>query len=166
VATHYHDLLEPAGISAYEYLDKIIQIPFRIPPPTGEGLAMFLKRHLPQSVDKDNSRIEEIRPVTTKVEGEQPSESSYLLQTSVESDQPRPEVSEKVQEIAPFSEEEADAFDVLIPLLKPNPRHLKRLVNIYRLVRTVAEDVEEAAILENRAATIVWVGVVSQWPDA
>src|SRR5262249_59712508 len=31
IEKHYRDLLGPAGASGYEYLDKIVKIPFRIP---------------------------------------------------------------------------------------------------------------------------------------
>ena len=46
VEKHYQDLLGPAGISGYEYLDKIIQIPFRIPEPSEDDLEEFLAQQL------------------------------------------------------------------------------------------------------------------------
>ena len=46
VEYHYKDLLGPSGASGYEYLDKIIQVPFRIPKPSTEEIKLFIERQL------------------------------------------------------------------------------------------------------------------------
>ena len=38
-----------------------------------------------------------------------------------------------------FRQVELDAFRAAVPLVRHNPRHVKRLINVYRLVRTIAE---------------------------
>jgi hypothetical protein len=43
---------------------------------------------------------------------------------------------------------------------------LKRIINIYRLVRTLAEYKQEQVILRKPAATIRWLIMCSQWPYA
>lgn len=43
---HYQGLLRDAGASGFEYLDKIVQIPFRIPDPTDDEVKQFLTKQL------------------------------------------------------------------------------------------------------------------------
>jgi hypothetical protein len=64
----------------------------------------------------------------------------------------------------PFTYEERVAFEALAPYLRPNPRHLKRLVNVYRLVRALAYARGERLLLEQPAATIRWLVMWGQWP--
>ena len=59
------------------------------------------------------------------------------------------------------------AFVVFAKHLRPNPRHLKRVVNVYRLVRALAGAEKEQLILKAPAsATIRWLVMWSQWPYA
>ena len=51
VTKHYEGLLGEAGASGYEYLDKIVQIPFRIPTPSPEEVKDFLQLQLGVVVD-------------------------------------------------------------------------------------------------------------------
>ena len=46
VEKHYEGLLGRAGASGYEYLDKIVQIPFRIPEPSEEEVKFFIGKQL------------------------------------------------------------------------------------------------------------------------
>ena len=46
IEKHYEGLLGTAGASGYEYLDKIVQIPFRIPLPGPEEIRTFLAGQL------------------------------------------------------------------------------------------------------------------------
>ena len=43
VERHYQGLLGPSGASGYEYLDKVVQIPFRIPQPTDDEVSSFIE---------------------------------------------------------------------------------------------------------------------------
>jgi hypothetical protein len=63
-----------------------------------------------------------------------------------------------------FTYLELQAFDELIPLLRPNPRHIKRMVNVYRLVRNLADYRNEAAIRDDPASTVRWLVMCGQWP--
>jgi hypothetical protein len=66
----------------------------------------------------------------------------------------------------PFSYAELQAFETFAGLLRPNPRHLKRMVNVYRLVRTLAHSNADDALLQNPAAMIRWLVMWGQWPYA
>jgi hypothetical protein len=56
--------------------------------------------------------------------------------------------------------------------MRQNPRHVKRLINVYRLVRTIAEwksrvpgeGADAQVILNGPAATVRWIVAASQWP--
>ena len=64
----------------------------------------------------------------------------------------------------PFSYAELQAFERFAALLRPNPRHLKRMVNVYRLVRTLAHSNTDDVLLENPAAMVRWLVMWGQWP--
>jgi hypothetical protein len=66
----------------------------------------------------------------------------------------------------PFSYAELQAFERFAALMRPNPRHLKRMVNVYRLVRTLARSNADEALLQNPAAMIRWLVMWGQWPYA
>ena len=59
---------------------------------------------------------------------------------------------------------ELEAFVRFLRYLQPNPRHLKRLVNVYRLVRTLAALKGDDWVYKNPDATIRWLIVAGQWP--
>jgi hypothetical protein len=64
----------------------------------------------------------------------------------------------------PFTYPELRAFEAVAPFLRRNPRYLKRLVNVYRLVRALARARAESLILTNPEATIHWLVFWGQWP--
>src|SRR6185437_14399836 len=51
VEKHYEGLLGTAGASGYEYLDKIVQIPFRIPEPGRDEITAFISSQLAVATD-------------------------------------------------------------------------------------------------------------------
>jgi len=172
VEKHYEGLLGKAGASGYEYLDKIVQIPFRIPEPGESDIKTFLSRQLgdPQPPPETTStRAEQSTSETASVaapggngtEANEPNAEAPLTPGGeAVSSQPaiQPEAA------VPFTVEELEAFKALAKFLRPNPRHLKRLVNVYRLVRALARAQNETLILERPGATIRWLVLWAQWP--
>lgn len=69
-----------------------------------------------------------------------------------------------VDESISFTYKELQIFHDFARFLRPNPRHLKRLVNVYRLVRTLAKHKNELLILNNPDITICWLTMSGQWP--
>ena len=65
-----------------------------------------------------------------------------------------------------FTWTEYRAFETLTPFLRHNPRRLKRLVNVYRLVRTLAAREGSTQVSGNPLATIRWLALADQWPYA
>ena len=50
------------------------------------------------------------------------------------------------------------------PFMRRNPRHVKRLVNVYTLVRALAARRAEQRILDDPESTILWLTLCAQWP--
>jgi predicted DNA-binding protein (UPF0278 family) len=57
IEQRYGRVLVEAGITGYEYLDKIVQIPFRIPPPAAKELEEYVSSLLCRS-EEERQRIE------------------------------------------------------------------------------------------------------------
>ncbi|MBW4687970.1 MAG: caspase family protein [Komarekiella atlantica HA4396-MV6] len=172
VEKHYSNLLGPAGASGYEYLDKIVQIPFRIPEPNPDEIKSFISEQLGNpkppvsttpssktSSQTENTPIYQLRDTSN-------STPSKLVDKLTPAETPESKIVEPSEppSLVAFSYDELEAFYHFIRFLRPNPRHLKRLVNVYRLVRTLAEYKGEQFILNNPVPTIRWLVISGQWP--
>jgi uncharacterized protein YjbI with pentapeptide repeats/Cdc6-like AAA superfamily ATPase len=157
VEMHYKDVLSSAGASGYEYLDKVVQIPFRILEPTDEEVENFLAKQMgspkpPLVVAAPDQEQSEDRESANEENTAAPRDAGNLEEVS--------RISEPVE----FTYLELQAFRGLVPVLRKNPRHLKRLVNVYRLVRTLADLKGEVFVRDNPAITTSWLIMCAQWP--
>jgi len=176
VEKHYDGLLEEAGASGYEYLDKIVQIPFRIPEPNENEIREFIRTRL-------GSPAPRVDENALYANGDQDARSTQLPGPPPEpspdqsSEEPTPRPTSptdryipggvQAEGAYPFTYDELRAFQELSPFLRRNPRHLKRVINVYRLVRWLAQaktPVAEQVILQNPDRTIAWLVMWSQWP--
>jgi Cdc6-like AAA superfamily ATPase len=181
VEKHYSNVLGTAGASGYEYLDKIVQIPFRIPEPNPDEIKIFISEQLgnPQPpISHNSSPNTPVQPVQTSIATTSDTGQSNSSRLSFDSIFPSPGESPKIENtenkkisqsdespsLVAFSYDELEAFYHFVRYLRPNPRHLKRLINVYRLVRTLAEYKGEDFILNNPFATIRWLVICGQWP--
>jgi hypothetical protein len=170
VEKHYENLLGEVGASGYEYLEKIVQIPFRIPQPGEEEIKTFISKQMgdpkPSSEeDEPDGSGPEPEPQGVRPPSDQQSEPDEGAdrETPTESTPP-PSEELQADKPVPFTYDELKAFEDVTSFLRPNPRHLKRLVNVYRLVRSLAAAKDERAILDKPAATIRWLVMCAQWP--
>lgn len=159
VEKHYAEILGPAGVSGYEYLDKIVQIPFRIPVPNVDEVKGFITQQLgnPKPIADDDN----LRPFELSNED--------FIQASIEAEVSNPINTSDIKKTnldksVPFTYDELQIFHEFANFLKPNPRHLKRLMNVYRLVRNLARHKNELLILNNPDITICWIVMSGQWP--
>lgn len=196
VEKHYEGLLGRAGASGYEYLDKIVQIPFRIPEPGRTDILTFIAGQLGDPPDPQRERAGEppgdARPAPGDDDGGTGGEAADDSPSQDEHEAPAPSpigreiadldqreraridaAQQRLRELeqllpetegVPFTYAELQAFELFVDHMRPNPRHLKRLVNVYRLVRALARAQDEALIVERPAATIRWLVMWSQWP--
>lgn len=52
----------------------------------------------------------------------------------------------------------------MAPYLRPNPRHIKRLVNVYALVRSLMIQKREQGSIAQPETVIRWLVMCGQWP--
>jgi hypothetical protein len=127
-----------AGVSGAAFLDKVISVPFCIPTPSVSDVEGFLSA----IVAPERLRVDLIV------------------------DQPNIRL-----DATPLSEDEmvtaeSDAWDRLAIVLRPNPRHLRRLVNIYRLTVALAQQDNNWRVAAQPWVTIGWLVMCVQWPRA
>jgi hypothetical protein len=132
IEKHYKDVLGPDGTMGYEYLDKIIQIPFSIPAPTKEDIERFLEAQLAPA-----------EPIPVAEAAALPADDAASVA---------------------FTPDEESAFRELAPFVRRNPRHIKRLINVYRLVRSLAISRNEDRLISAPRATLAWLLLCAQWP--
>jgi Cdc6-like AAA superfamily ATPase len=193
VEKHYQDLLGPAGISGYEYLDKIIQIPFRIPEPSEDDLEDFLAQQLrPGSPSRTQTPLgspgepaqgQASTPPAAADGAAQPPEAERQSTfpaprwfgvfggrrgPSVKEVPGRSASDAPAKAPAPgleprFSDDEVTAFRAMTPFLRSNPRHVKRMVNVYVVVRSLRARQRPAEPLP-AGALVRWLVTCGQWP--
>jgi len=163
VEAHYKDLLGDTGASGYEYLDKIVQIPFRIPNPTRDEIKTFLEMQMPVMAG-----VAPVGDGGSSADGIKAGESGYGEGSQYAGAPPaakkQPPKKDAPAPTTEFEQVEVDAFRDLAPYIKSNPRHVKRLINVYRMVRTLAIRRSVKGIYENRLQTITWIVICAQWP--
>lgn len=186
VEEHYGETFAKAGVSGYEYLHKIVQIPFNIPEPSPEDIRLYLNSLLgapyrfegdilephveaasaPQPTGAPLSSEREPEPpevdVGPALEEEGPSmvEPTEVVKQEVVA---LPEQEEVVRKGVPFLKVERDAFRTFIPYMVPNPRRIKRLVNVYRLMRDLAPAKGLTDIRTHLGRIIPWLLLTEQW---
>ncbi len=69
IEEHYGSVLVNAGINGYEYLDKIIQIPFVIPYPTDEDVRNYVSSML-YSSEKEREEVEKLISLSRETEAQ------------------------------------------------------------------------------------------------
>jgi KAP family P-loop domain len=183
IEKHYEGLLGTAGASGYEYLDKIVQIPFRIPEPHPDEIGEFIRCQLevhpehrsepppPPSAATNTSRTEAVTPIPAAetpsheepAEAQRPRLRGGPLGGRPEPARHRPAPGGSVAEV-PFTGDEQRAFEMFLEYLRPNPRHVKRLINVYRLVRSLGWAEGERLVLDRPAAVLRWLIMWGQWP--
>ena len=136
IEKHYEGLLGKSGASGYEYLDKIVQIPFRIPEPGRDEIMSFVASQLgnPEPPPDDDERGPRSRPPKTAPSeprlhrtAPQPARNPIAIGAP---DRPQPPddgpvVPDVVPTRTPASPSpmtEQQAFERFADHLRPNPR--------------------------------------------
>ena len=177
IEQRYGDMLVKAGISGFEYLDKIVQIPFSIPFAADDSLTKYIDSLLWGSSDEKNAilslensipqkiapRSENVRTVDTLslfrsyIDGIQEGSS---IDTEREIDEEALHETESNSVQVTFSRIERNAFTMLVDNYLPNPRKIKRIINQYRFVRLLIPNAPDNV----RMKVIQWIALTEQWP--
>lgn len=172
IEMRYGGVLKESGISGYEFLDKIVQIPFRIPPAPDGAIKKYVKSLLyqsPEAHEKAETAAQQPPAMDEKDTPETVDESTGD-KTQREEMPPRTAPGTGVQREAessaaaappeeePFKPEEEQAFEKFSKYISRNPRRVKRIVNIYRMARIlISSDI-------SLQAAVKWAILTEQWP--
>jgi hypothetical protein len=167
----YGDVLVKAGINGYEYLDKIVQVPFVIPAASNAEIGQYVDSMLWSSdAEKDqiSKRIAANPPAGNPLAvgasnvalrnegGSQPGEVGPNVE--IPSTQ-KPPVQVQLERIPTmFTQMERKAIMQCANDLTDNPRKIKRIINIYRFTRQLF------SAEQDREKAIRWVLLTEQWP--
>ncbi|MBM7775204.1 hypothetical protein JOD54_005408 [Actinokineospora baliensis] len=158
VEARYADVLGAA--TPADYLEKIINIPFTLPPMAGGSLGTLLRSMVPVAVVP----AEEVAAEA----GADPAPSVTAVELTAE---PGSEISADLPNDPPLAltERELDLLTALDPLIT-TPRAAKRLLNTYRMVRATRDLTDAATFLGDEAtpgdhqAVIVLLGIIAAVP--
>jgi GH25 family lysozyme M1 (1,4-beta-N-acetylmuramidase)/Cdc6-like AAA superfamily ATPase len=169
VEMRYGEVLKDSGVSGYEFLDKIVQIPFRIPPASDGAIKKYVKSLLYQSHEAHEMAEQAAQELpatdtsktTDEGAGDETQREEKPLRTPPKPD-PQKEAESSAEtappEEEPFKPEEQQAFETFSKFLSRNPRRVKRIVNIYRMSRILSS----TDVLPQTA--IKWAILTEQWP--
>ena len=174
IEEHYGKVLVKAGINGYEYLDKIIQVPFVIPEAEPDDIENYVESLLWASDEEKENVTRKMTPQELLKESEKPGKEKTPIQQGpgsgpdlptkaamydVQKEQPKPANTPAPEEIpVTFTQAEREALKACVSDLTGNPRKIKRIINIYRLARLILP----AGI--ERAKAVRWILLTEQWP--
>lgn len=167
----YHDSLRESGVNGYEYIDKIVQIPFTIPKARPRDLLKYLNTLIEAPRGEAYAAIFDDSPATDDhwMEAERLPITDLQLADAdfLRDDGPvvNSEITSSMEYVA-FTFTERTAFRAFSRYMDPNPRKIKRLVNIYRLVRVLAALKKSTVVEDVPAKVILWLMLCQQWPHA
>jgi len=169
VEEHYGDVLVKAGINGYEYLDKIVQIPFVIPSASRKDIGNYVDSLIWTEAEKELVRSKfmlaegegetgQKKPVGDEEKSETPSETRVDKPPSASKEE---ELTEDQTESVPvtFTKPEREAIESCVEDIADNPRKIKRIINIYRLVRLLLPQ-----NFQEYQKIIRWILLTEQWP--
>jgi len=187
IEEHYGDTFAHAGVTGYEYLHKIVQVPFNIPEPSPADLVVYLNSLLGAPKEDEGEVLEfQIVPASETAAAVTPDEKpdhAAATEPGVAAEdqdeaeppvvEPPPIVPEAERAVSPewvvrrdvaFVQAERIAFRTFILYMLPNPRRIKRLVNVYRLVRDLAPARGVEGLERRLGKLIPWLILSEQWP--
>jgi hypothetical protein len=166
IEENYGSVLVKAGINGYEYLDKIVQMPFVIPFANRRDIGNYIdsliwskeekeqveaKFAVNKEMDPDSDeRIPDIKKEETPTEQRSP--------TSTPVEKPVSQIRTEAVPVT-FTKPEREALKRCVDDIIENPRKIKRIVNIYRFVRLLFP-----SNFQEHEKIIRWILLTEQWP--
>lgn len=167
IEENYGSVLVKAGINGYEYLDKIVQMPFVIPFANRRDIGNYIDSLIWSKEEKEqveakfaakeernldsDERIPEVKKEDAPAEARRST-------APPPTDKP---VSQTRTEAVPvtFTKPEREALKRCVDDIIENPRKIKRIVNIYRFVRLLFPP-----NFQEHEKIIRWILLTEQWP--
>jgi len=173
IEEHYGEMLVKAGINGYEYLDKIVQLPFVIPSSRPFEIDNYVDSLLWSSENEKTVVAEKYKPLLPEVpvrKAELPTTipenqfdppqlpTEVIMQDAAKQQTESSQPEKKLEELSvTFKKDEREALKACSSDLTDTPRKIKRIVNIYRLVRMMLPE-------DTRIKAIRWIVLTEQWP--
>lgn len=157
IEDRFGEVLRKAGVTGYEYLDKIVQIPFRIPPAKDEKLVRYAKHllSLPEKVMQVDNLANQKKYLedlpATDLDLQQEKVPASVTLDLINEDEP--------DDMDDFVERLRAVFEEFGPFLSRNPRRIKRIINIYRLVHLLTD-----MSIHDQRKLVKWIILCEQWP--
>ena len=158
IEASYGDVLVSAGIKGYEFLDKIVQIPFVIPMPSDADISSYVNSLILTDEEKKLILEEQLKQQAqtqgpTGGEAQIPSGTPEIAVAAP----PEEKVGALIAIGVSLTEPERKTIEDCTIYLTKNPRKIKRLINIYRFSRLLMP-----GALRKKA--IYWFLMTEQWP--
>lgn len=179
VEASYEDTLLKAGISGYDYLDKIVQLPFTMPQARTRDLYKYLNTLIeapPEETQPQQNgtftRIPMLRRLTQETNAANASTRTdqYVGLTAADIEFAKIDADEQDKptdvQMVNFTYAERRAFRDFSHYMDVAPRRIKRLVNVYRIVRAIAIRQEWDMRRVPPAKLLLWLILSQQWPYA
>lgn len=160
VEEHYGEVLVKAGINGYEYLDKIVQMPFVIPSASRKDIGNYVDSLIWTKAEKDLVESKFASKLAESITA-QPSQSTSgedKMDQEVSVPVPAPQIKTEAVPVT-FTKPEREALKRCVDDIVDNPRKIKRIVNIYRFVRLLLP-----SDFEQHEKIIRWILLTEQWP--
>jgi hypothetical protein len=164
VEEHYGAVLVKAGINGYEYLDKIVQVPFVIPPANRTDIGNYIDSLIWTKAEKDLVASKFLPKEQVEPQKILDIPASELAKHAV-SDPPLVTNQDNLPQVkadpvpVTFTEPEREALMACKDDIAENPRKIKRIFNIYRLVRLLLP-----INFQEYQKIVRWILLTEQWP--
>ena len=163
-----------AATIGYQFLEKIVQIPFRLPKTNQRLLTRLVDWNLDpqesQQFQKQAAVSEAEQLITVAEQTGKPLEEAAASVQQSRPDLPQEAVAEARRNVFARTfdddEEVRRAIYKVVPFLEQNPRRVKRFINIFRLNVLIANRrglLETGTVEVGRLAK--WLAIAVRWPD-
>ena len=128
---------EPSGL---DYIEKIIQIPYRVRTVSKRAIPSFLRSQMEIVEPEEPATLDEqaVPPPTTSVgENNTADEQAKKARLSTSARSSRAESTDLPQEVIQFESKEYTAISAACSALAVSPRTMKRLVNVFKLLKII-----------------------------
>lgn len=147
--TAYKGVLKRRGTpSGIDYIEKIIQIPYRTRPITGTAIETYLKSHIDLAPEENNATAQPTQPQTPQKLANQSSPDQDVADAPEADDKAARKRFEEIEtarqqrrikppppKVAHFTQPELDLLIKQCREVDLSPRTAKRLINIYKILK-------------------------------
>jgi hypothetical protein len=150
---------------AENYLRKIIQLPLHLPPRKADERFGFVSQLFSPAAQRDFLAAQSVNGGPPQLDGAPPTEQPGARMPFSWS--PAVVVSPRVQVLREVEDtkDELSALQAYQEYLEDNPRELKRLVNVHRLVKILLLRPDAPPTIEQQRKLVAWLVFCARWPD-